>query len=137
MVGLPKALQELVSTWSRRFNIPAEFNFRGRDDHQLADEVSSNLYRITQEALHNIVKHARASRTDVLFEMSDESINLIIADDGDGFDPDHHSADGAHSLGLVSMHERASAIDGTFEIESNPGKGTTIFVKLSRVPKAE
>lgn len=137
MVGLPKALQELVSTWSRRFNIPAEFNFRGRDDHQLPDEVSSNLYRITQEALHNIVKHAYASRTDVLFELNDDTINLIIEDDGKGFDPGHHSNEGVHSLGLVSMHERASAIEGSFEIESNPGKGTTIFVKLNRTAKAE
>ena len=133
MVGLPQALQELVTTWSRRFNIPAEFNFRGRDEHELPDEVSSNLYRITQEALHNIVKHANASRTDVLFEMNPEGINLIVEDDGDGFDPNHHKGDGAHSLGLISMHERASAIDGTFEIESNPGAGTTLFVRVPKV----
>ncbi|MFL6373706.1 MAG: PAS domain S-box protein [Pyrinomonadaceae bacterium] len=128
-VGLPTALRELVNAWSRRFDIPAEFDFRGASDVQLPEEVSSNLYRITQEALHNIVKHAKASRADVLFEVDGAGVKLIVEDDGDGFEPASDDSR-THSLGLISMRERASALDGTFEIESTPGNGTTIFVRV-------
>jgi PAS domain S-box-containing protein len=128
-VGLAAALRELVNAWSRRFDVPAEFDCRGTVTTDLPQEVSSNLYRVTQEALHNIIKHARAKCVDVLFEIDDAGIKLIVEDDGDGFDPSSNGHDG-HSLGLISMRERAAAIDGTFEIESSPGQGTTIFLRV-------
>jgi signal transduction histidine kinase len=129
-IGLPAALRELVGAWSRRFNIPTEFSFRGNDSDSPPADVSSNLYRITQEALHNIVKHARATRADVHFEIAADDLKLIVEDDGEGFLYDQHARNDGHSLGLVSMRERASAIDGTFEIESTPGRGTTIYVRV-------
>ena len=133
---MPTALRELVNAWSRRFDIPAEFGFRGSAAADLPAEVSSNLYRITQEALHNIVKHAHATRADVLFEVDDSGIKLIVEDDGAGFSPEANGGSG-HSLGLLSMRERSSAIDGNFEIESSPGNGTTIFVRVPLTSKVE
>lgn len=128
-IGLPAALHDLVVAWSRRFDITADFDFRGSSSFTFPDDVSSNLYRITQEALHNIIKHANAKHAEVLFEADGAGIKLIIEDDGVGFDPSANGHDG-HALGLISMRERASAIDGTFEIESSPGNGTTVFVRV-------
>jgi PAS domain S-box-containing protein len=131
-IGLPAALRELVGAWSRRFNIPAEFSFRGNDDEAPPADVSSNLYRITQEALHNNVKHANATRADVHFDITAEDMKLIVEDDGYGFLYDEKAHNDGHSLGLISMRERASAIDGTLDIESTPGEGTTIYVRVPR-----
>jgi signal transduction histidine kinase len=129
-VGLDAALEELTETWSRRFSISADFNFRGRRDVSLPDNVSANMYRIAQEALHNIVKHAQADHAGILFEITDDALRLIVEDNGVGFSPDEPKKDGTHSLGLISMSERAAALDGSFEIESSPGTGTTIYVRV-------
>lgn len=127
-VGPSEALRELVNVWSQRFGIHAEYNFRGPAELSISDQVGTSLYRITQEALHNIVKHAQASRAGVLFEVDGHTAKLIVEDDGKGFVPTRITGDG-HSLGLISMRERAASIDGTLEIESSKD-GTTIFVRI-------
>jgi PAS domain S-box-containing protein len=129
-IGLEAALRDLIETWSRRFAIPAGFIWRAPDGMRLAKDVEANLYRIVQEALHNVVKHAEASHADLLVEMSGGVLTLIVEDDGVGFDIDEHHGDGRTSLGLVSMRERASVIDAEFDLESAAGRGTTVFVRL-------
>ena len=91
-------------------------------------EVETNLYRIVQEALNNIAKHASASRVDIVFEKRDGKIILVIEDDGKGFSPKGKRAE--KGLGLTGMSERAQLVGGTFEIESSRGKGTTIYVTV-------
>ena len=85
-------------------------------------DVETAMYRIVQEALTNAAKHGKAKRAIVEVHENDADILLRVRDDGEGFDPSVHS-DG---FGLLGMHERARLLEGTFEIDSSPGQGTTI-----------
>ncbi len=91
----------------------------------LSSEVHIALYRIAQEALNNISKHARASHASVSLLCEQERITLQISDDGQGFDPETIAP---HHIGMEIMRERAEAIGARFEIESQPGQGTRITV---------
>jgi signal transduction histidine kinase len=86
-------------------------------------ETKEALYRIAQEALHNVVKHARASKADLKLECEAGDIVLEISDDGAGFDS---SEDFSGHLGLKSMRERVARLGGRLRIESAPGRGTRI-----------
>ena len=87
---------------------------------------TSTLYRITQEALRNIAKHAGRTHAKVTLEGSDSRLRLEVADFGEGFDT-HQSRAG---LGLISMEERARLVHGKFAVESALGKGTTVGVQV-------
>ena len=84
------------------------------------------MYRIVQEALTNAAKHGKAKRAIVEVHEDDTDIRLRVRDDGEGFDPSVHS-DG---FGLLGMQERVQLLDGTFEIDSSPGQGTTIEARF-------
>lgn len=130
-LGLISALSAFVKDWSRHYNIEGEFFTSGLDD--LSEDVEMNLYRITQEALNNVVKHSEATRAGVLLEGNSNWINLIIEDNGKGFDPKlikrNHWPDHT-GLGLVGIHERAGLIGADVDIESSKGGGTTIYVRI-------
>ena len=87
-----------------------------------------------QEALHNVHKHAQASRVTVMLDVRDEHLTLVIEDNGRGFVRDEPGERGAESLGLISMRERARLIGGDIDIETAPGQGTSIFVQRSARP---
>lgn len=91
--------------------------------------VALNLFRVTQEALHNIGKHSGAKHVQVRLTSSDKELTLSIFDDGRGFDVEESLQ--SVGLGLISMRERIEMLGGQFEILSSPGKGTQI---LARVP---
>ena len=105
-------------------------------DAELPDDVSVNLYRIVQEGLHNVHKHARATHVSVPLTIRDTEVALVIEDDGQGFSADAHDPEQHRGLGLVSMRERARLIGGEFSIEATPGKGTSIFVRVPHGHKA-
>ena len=90
------------------------------------------FYRIIQEALNNVEKHARATCVTVGLEQRGTSLELAISDDGVGCVPDHHLARqrAKHRFGLLGMRERAASVGGAFRFESAPGKGTTIRARL-------
>ena len=127
-LGLPAALHSLVSGWSERFGIAAEFEASGTDGLRLASNVEANLYRLAQEALHNVLKHSGASHVSVFLEHLGDRVVLVIEDNGRGFRP----ADGRPSghLGLVSMRERATLVGGEFDVESAPGEGTSVLIRV-------
>lgn len=131
-LGLSAAMKRFVEDWSRQFNIPAQFNQIGLNGKQLLPEIEINLYRIGQEALNNTCKHAKANNASVLLERRDGTVSLIIEDDGTGFEPSEKAImiEDDRGMGLLGMRERAALIGGTLEIESAPGKGTTIFVRV-------
>ncbi len=133
-LGLRDALQSFVREWSNTYGITAEFHASENYIDRLSPELETNLYRIVQEGLNNILKHAHASNVNVLLEMRGSRIVLIIEDDGNGFDPesDRRSA-GGKGLGLVGMRERTALLGGTLEIESRPGEGTTVFARVPAV----
>ena len=136
--GLGIALASLVSGWSERFGIAAEFQAAQADTLHLPLEVAANVYGLVQEALHNIVKHAGARHVGVLLQARDGEAVVIVEDDGCGFDPaDTSPGAGNHGLGMVSMRERASACGGTLDVDTAPGRGTTIFLRLPHASKAQ
>ena len=125
------ALENLVSGWSERFGIAAEFQGQGAQTLRLPLDVATNLYTLVQEALHNVVKHADARHVGVLLQAQRDQAVLIVEDDGRGFDPAQVSSDPEkRGLGLTSMRERAMLCGGTLEIDAAAGRGTTIFVRL-------
>ena len=126
--GLPAALENFVHEWTEHYGIKADFHTTGLGKRRLAFEVEISLYRIGQEALNNVVKHAEARRVDVILERRDGNVVLIVEDDGKGFDPSA-AVLGESGMGLLNMRERAALADGTLEIESAPGKGTTVFAR--------
>jgi signal transduction histidine kinase len=102
-------------------------------DERLASDVETALYRIAQEALTNVAKHARAQRVEVLLERRPDCVLLIVEDDGVGFDATK-LAGGRHGFGLVGMQERAALVGARLEIETTPGQGTTILVRMDVAP---
>lgn len=131
--GLAGALESYVEQWERRYEIRAEVKCTGiSGPTELPDEVSSALYRIAQEALTNVARHADASMVSVVLDRPNGTVNLIIEDDGIGFDVDatHRRVRNERRLGIAGMRERAALIGGTLEIETSPGTGTSIYVRV-------
>jgi len=102
----------------------------GSAGKRLAPLVETVLYRVVQEALTNIVRHAAARVAQVYLSRGPSSIRCSIRDDGRGFDPDAVKAAGKSGLGLLGMHERVEALNGTLRIQSEPGFGTEIVVSI-------
>jgi PAS domain S-box-containing protein len=126
-LGLSAALERYVREWSRQFSVPVDFRADKFGAYRIAPEAETNLYRIAQEILNNIIKHARANQIDVSLEHRDRFAVLIIEDNGIGFDAKEKNRQG---MGLSGMQERAELIGGTLKIETAPGEGTTIFVRV-------
>ncbi|HEY8561039.1 MAG TPA: ATP-binding protein [Pyrinomonadaceae bacterium] len=131
-LGLVKALENYLNEWSRHVKIPVEFHTLGLTERRLSPEIEINLYRIAQEALNNVSKHAKAKHVGVLLEKQDRNVALIIEDNGVGFDLKERERSNGNEkgLGLLGIKERALLVNGTAEIESSPENGTTIFVRI-------
>jgi two-component system, chemotaxis family, CheB/CheR fusion protein len=126
-LGLVAALPRFLEQWSEHYGIEGRFRLTGNVTG-LTPEAEVTFYRVAQEALNNVMKHAHATRVDVLLENRDGSVTLVIEDDGVGFDPADASID-ARGIGLMGMRERAALIGGNAQVESSPGKGTTVFLR--------
>ena len=131
-LGIAAALDQYVHQWSAHFNIPVEFKANRFGKINLTSEAETHFYRIAQEALNNICKHAKATSVNILLEPRGDSAILIIEDDGVGFKPDKKilNGKGTKRKGLLGMHERAALVGGMLEIESAKGKGTTIYIRI-------
>lgn len=128
-LGLQAALASHVRHWERQYGIATHFHDGDRRLPRLPDASESALYRIAQEALTNVARHAHASRVDFVLECHHEQLALVIEDDGVGFDPAATAVAGER-LGLRGMAERAALAGATLEVESSPGNGTTVIVRL-------
>lgn len=129
-LGLSAALRTLVIEWSARFGVAAEFkDSTSCETRGLSRDVESNIYRVVQEALHNVHKHARATRTVVHVERLSDRLLISVEDDGCGFDP-CQLVDSGTRLGLIGMRERAALIGADFRIDSSPGRGATTTLTL-------
>ncbi len=131
--GLISALEKYIREWSVHTGVPVDFRFNKLIRKLVNSDSEINLYRIVQEALNNIYKHADAKRVSVLLERRDGSAVLIVEDDGAGFDL-KKMKNKNKCIGLIGMRERAALVVGTFEIETAPGKGTTVFVRVPLSP---
>jgi signal transduction histidine kinase len=122
--GLVPALERLTGTFTEQTGIAVDLESRLRENERLPSEVETVFYRIVQEALTNVVKHARAEHVSVVLTRKDRAVNAVIEDDGRGMRSDQ---DGG--LGLVGMRERVALVDGRLEIESSDA-GTTLVVEV-------
>jgi signal transduction histidine kinase len=124
--GLAPALERLAQTFAEATEMRVELEPQ-LGDERLPAEVETTLYRIVQEALTNIVKHAEAANVSILLIRRNATATVVIEDDGRGFDPDHVREDG---VGLLGMRERVELHDGRLTIESVPGSGTTLVAEV-------
>lgn len=132
-LGLKAALQRLLNEFSARTGVKALFVHQPLD-HPLDKTTSTALYRVVQESLSNIARHAKATRVEVEVTVEEERVAVVVRDDGKGFDRlTVERCEGG--LGLLNMRERLLSVQGTCEVESRPGKGTTVsmYVPLVRV----
>ena len=125
-LGLKDAVQSLLTEYERSSGIVPKSELRFDDDAVTAI-VSENVYRILQEALTNVSRHARSSEVFVCLNAAKDCIGLTVRDAGVGFDPT--SLD-SKRLGILGMRERAELLGGTFALKSEPGKGTEIHVVI-------
>ncbi|MBI5652438.1 MAG: sensor histidine kinase [Chloroflexi bacterium] len=129
--GLVSALRQYIESFCRQFEVPVEFDEIGLGEARLPDEMEIALYRIAQEALTNVARHARAQSAQVLLTQRAGSLSVLIWDNGIGFEPGAASL--KNRMGLVGMRERAEMLGGRFTVESQIGTGTTVRVEVPNV----
>jgi signal transduction histidine kinase len=135
-LGLEKALRAYATDWSERYGVPVEIQSIGSGS-RLPAETETVIYRVVQEALTNVLKHASASFVGILLEFKGGYLRIIVEDDGQGFDAAAMlaengglSGDNVPHLGLSGIRERVSLIGGSMMIESSPGVGTSLYVQV-------
>lgn len=131
--GLPSALAALAGTLAQRHGIVVDVQVLGVAE-RLPPEIETVLYRIVQEALTNMVKHAEAGTASVLLEHRTAGIKLIVEDNGTGFDAESGPDDERPRLGLLGVRERLRLVGGSLEVESARDAGTTLFVEIPLQP---
>jgi two-component system CheB/CheR fusion protein len=130
-VGLVPALERLVADWSKTTGVRAAFASTGLERERLPRPVEVALFRVAQEALTNVQKHAEASNVSVVIERRGSAVVLFVEDNGRGFGEEELSAaEERPHLGVFGMRERVAQVGGSLEIESSPGSGVTLFVRV-------
>jgi len=126
-LGLCQALTFHFTRYTDQTGIAVDHDFTG-EDHGLSAELNITVYRIIQEALTNVARHAGVRLVSVSLQIDDNTVTMAVADQGQGFDLDKPVV----SMGLASLKERASALGGRVEIQSQPGAGTTVKTVIPR-----
>jgi signal transduction histidine kinase len=124
--GLVPALERLIETFGEQTGIRIQLE-AALGEGRLREEAETAVYRIVQEALTNVIKHAEAETVSVVLMRKGGRVVTVIEDDGKGFDP---AAAYDDRLGLVGMRERLALVDGRLSLESRPGGGTTIVAEV-------
>jgi signal transduction histidine kinase len=127
-LGLEAALRQFSKSAASKFGLAVHFKARGFTEERLPPHLETALYRVVQEAMTNVARHARSTRVDLLVERRDGDVMVMIEDDGVGFDP--LQSKGREHFGLLGMKERAEDLGGTLTVESALGAGTTIVVEV-------
>jgi signal transduction histidine kinase len=128
-LGLEAALEKYVKEYQRRYGLEVDYAARGLGRKRMPSAVEIAVYRIIQEGLTNVARHANAASVSILVEQTRDRARLIIEDDGRGFEPARIDNSG-DSLGLFGMKERAELLGGRFDVESRPGAGTCLRVEI-------
>jgi len=123
--GLVAALERLTDNFREQTGLAVDF-VAGVDDEQLSGEIATALYRIVQEALTNVVKHAQAGSVSILVTRKNAHVAVVIEDDGVGFDPEKP----AEGFGIQGMRERVALLGGSLRVESGETSGTTLAVEV-------
>jgi len=127
-LGLLPALEWVIGELQKEYGVYATLKVSG-NERRFSPEVELTLFRIVQEALRNIAKHAQASKAEVKFQFDKHKIRLTISDDGTGFEPPESLGNLLHAgkLGLAGIQERVQLLGGSLKLQSKPGKGTTLI----------
>lgn len=129
--GLDSALARYAEEMSRQSGIPIDYQYLGPPGgHRLPGQVESICYRIVQEAVVNIIRHSQATRASLVVVWNNDSMTVLVEDNGRGFDSAVAVHDGIHNLGLTGMRERAGLVGGSCTVESEVGKGTAVRVLI-------
>jgi PAS domain S-box-containing protein len=126
--GLAGSLQSLAETIGSRTGLTV--NISGELETRFAIRVEAAVYKIVEEALTNVMRHASARSATISLSHTGNTLTVLIEDDGSGFEPEHRSLTPGSGMGLLCMEERARLLDGTLRIESAPGKGTAVRATL-------
>jgi PAS domain S-box-containing protein len=130
-LGLVAALRQYLKTFGHQHSLAVQFETVDLEGERLPPQMEIALYRIVQESLTNVVRHAGATQVTVLLRRRGDQVIAIVEDDGIGFDPEMAVHDGR--LGLLGMRERAETLNGTLVVRSVIGEGTTVFVGVPYV----
>jgi signal transduction histidine kinase len=138
-LGLQAALHNYAEKWSGRSGVAVDFHGGGLERQRLPPEVETTVYRIVQEALTNVLKHAAARRVSVIAERRREHVLVIVEDDGRGFDTEAAAREQAagRGLGLLGMRERVAHVGGALDFDSAPGGGATVRARIPVPPPTE
>jgi len=130
-LGLAAALERYAADFGRTRDVAVALETTGLED-RMPPAVETALYRIMQEALSNVARHAGARRVRIRVERGAGSVAMVVEDDGRGFEPGHPPAPptAARGLGIHTMRERAAVLRGTLTIDSAPGRGTRVTVEV-------
>jgi PAS domain S-box-containing protein len=127
-LGLMPALRQYVDSFQKQSNVSVDLIDRGIENYRFSSVAETAIYRSIQEALTNVARHAGAGRAAVILQRRDGHISAIVEDDGAGFDVTEALCRGR--LGLLGMRERAEMLGGSLTIESQPGRGATVFIEI-------
>jgi PAS domain S-box-containing protein len=133
-LGLHGALSSYVDLWSKRTGIAVEMHAAEIAKTRLPPDMELALYRIIQEALTNIMKHAGAKIVSIIVERRRDEVLAIVEDDGKGFKPADPRSPAGGRLGFLGMNERAAQFGGHVTLESAIGQGTTVYVRIPLKP---
>ena len=131
-LGLAATLANFAEEWSARAFIPVDLHIPGLEGARLPARMELALYRLVQECLTNILKHAQATDVSLIIERRAGTVQLIVEDNGIGFDrvAAERNAHATRRLGLIGMQERVAQLGGALTIESEPRRGTTVIVRI-------
>ena len=129
--GLDSALDRYLQDMTEHSDVTIDYqSISPSEDGRLPGRIEVTLYRIAQEAITNIIRHARAQRASVILHKRPDEVTLLVEDDGVGFDPAMVVKSQITCLGFVGMRERSTLLGGDFSVESAPGSGTSIRIKI-------
>ncbi len=130
--GLVEAIEQHVKNWSELSQVQVDLLVDGIEPDSLPEVVEIGVFRVIQEALNNVAKHAHASRVNVALRGSRNMLAVSVEDDGAGFDAAAQAKPGAAQpgYGLAGMRERVEALGGAFEVEAAPGQGCAVLVRV-------
>jgi len=133
-LGLAAALTRFARDWSTHHGVPVEIHATAALAG-VSRDAQVTFYRIAQEALNNIAAHAHATQADVSLDVRDGALELVVRDDGIGFEPT--ADEGGRGLGLLGMRERASIVGATLLVASERGSGTRVSLRYPLSPSPE
>lgn len=128
-LGLIPTVKKIADNLKERTGTQVTVKFSGLQGQPLDSRIEVSLFRIIQESLNNVEKHAGAAEVEVLIDFQYDCVTAMIKDNGKGFDPDNYSQD-SESFGLLGMRERVSLLQGELKIHSYIGAGTQIMVRI-------